>query len=256
MPVRLQSSAYTNLRLPHSSNRVSTMALQAPLRGAAQRMVRGLASQAPCFISGRASFVASKPLSVRCFSAGGAKVAKVLESELKHEEEQYEQAKEIKSFLKNSPFKLVEADGDVNMALEREIGDKTVRIEFQLTSPFSPDEMEGEDMENDATELSITVENKSGAGITFFCSTQAGEEHRYVIGNVKSFASAEERDSVTGYNGPEFEDLDDKLQEAFDEYLGELGMSSEVCDFVDALASDKEQREYVRWLRNTKKFVE
>jgi len=138
----------------------------------------------------------------------------------------------------------------------REVDGKTVRIEFQLTSPFAADQFEdGEDAGAEATELSITVEDKSGAGITFFCSTQTGEDHRYVIGNVKSYASAEERDSVTAYNGPEFEDLDDKLQEAFDEYLGELGMNSEICDFVDAMASDKEQREYVRWLRITNKTL-
>merc|ERR1712073_65191 len=86
-------------------------------------------------------------------------------------------------------------------------------------------------------------------GLTFYCSTQTGEDHRYVIGMVKSFASAEEKDSPSSYNGPEFEDLDDKLQEAFDEYLAELGMNSEICDFIDAMALDKEQREYIRWLR-------
>merc|ERR1711972_628955 len=109
----------------------------------------------------------------------------------------------------------------------------------------------------ESTDLSITCEDKkSGAGITFYCSTQPGEDHRYVIGNVKAFANAEEKDSITSYNGPEFEDLDDKLQEAFDEYLAELGMSSEVCDFVDAMAVDKEQREYVRWLKNCKTFLQ
>jgi len=33
-------------------------------------------------------------------------------------------------------------------------------------------------------------------------------------------------------------------------------MSAEVCDFIDAMALDKEQREYVRWLKNTKDFLE
>merc|ERR1719195_1453800 len=117
--------------------------------------------------------------------------------------------------------------------------------------------MEGEMAEEEATDFSVTVENKSsGAGLAFYCSTQAGEDHRYVIGNVKSFASTEERDSMSGYNGPDFEDVDEKLQEAFDEYLGEVGMNNEVCDFIDAFAQDKEQREYVRWLKITKKFLE
>merc|ERR1719327_2516373 len=107
----------------------------------------------------------------------------------------------------------------------------------------------------EATDLMVTVENKSGAGLIFYCCTQSGEDHRYIIGNVKTFAAAEEKDSVSSYNGPEFEDLDDKLQEAFDEYLAEIGMNTEVCDFIDAMALDKEQREYVRWLNTAKKFL-
>jgi len=194
-------------------------------------------------------------------SAAAAKVVKVLQSEIKHEAEQYEQSKEIQKFLNNTPFKLAESEGDVNMALERDMGDKIVRIEWQLTSPFDP-AMGGEDGEDgepeqEATDLSVTVESKStGAGIAFYCSTQTGEDHRYVIGNLKGYASAEEKENASSYNGPDFEDLDDKLQEAFDEYLAELGMSSEICDFIDAMAIDKEQREYVRWLKTTKVFLE
>merc|ERR1712064_41408 len=56
------------------------------------------------------------------------------------------------------------------------------------------------------------------------------------------------QNSVSAYNGPDFEDLDENLQEALDEYLAEMGMSDDVCDFVDASALDKEQREYMGWL--------
>jgi len=198
----------------------------------------------------------------RSFSgAAASKVVKSLTAELKHEEEQYEQTKEIQSFLKTSGFKLIETEGDVNMALEKDLGGKVVRIEWQLTSPFDPEgDVEGGEegeMEKEATELSVSVDDKTtGAGILFYCATQTGEDHRYVIGNVKSYASAEEKDSVSSYNGPEFEDVDEKLQESFDEYLAELGVSNEVCDFIDAMAVDKEQREYIRFLKTSKAFLE
>merc|ERR1711862_411895 len=137
-----------------------------------------------------------------------------------------EQAKEIKSFLSKSDFKLVEIEGE-------------------------------ESFDHEATDFCVTVEKKDkGTGLTFYCSTQTGEDHRYVIGNVKAFASTEEKDGVSAYNGPEFEDVDDKLQEALDEYLAEVGMNNEVCDFIDATALDKEQREYIRWLKITKQFLE
>jgi complement component 1 Q subcomponent-binding protein len=145
------------------------------------------------------------------------------------------------------------------MALEREVGDKVARIEWQLTSPYEPDmESEGEDDgSQEATDFVITVEDKDGtSGISFYCSTQGGEDHRYVIGHVKNYSSAEEKEGVSSYNGPDFEDIDDKLQESFDEYLAEVGMNNEVCDFIDAMALDKEQREYIRWLQITKKFLD
>jgi len=232
----------------------------APMRLAARQAARQCLTTRVAPAVGSAWLAKGCPAapSVRSISAAAAeKVSKVLSAELKHEEEQYEQPKEIKDFLKSTDFKFVESDGDVNMALERTVGDKVVRIEWQIATPYNP-EIEGEDGEVDteqATELSVTCEDKNGAGMTFYCSTHTGEDHRYVIGNVKSFGSSAEKDSVSSYLGPEFEDLDDKLQEALDEYLAELGMSNEICDFIDAVAFDKEQREYTQWLKRAQAFL-
>jgi complement component 1 Q subcomponent-binding protein len=217
----------------------------------------------PAFVaSGRqplaqASSIGSLLQRQRFASAAASKVAQVLQAEVKHEEEQYEQPKEIKDFLKGSDFKFVEEAGDVNMMLERDFGNKVARIEWQLTSPYAPDgEMEEDDAQEDSTDFVVTVEDKEGsAGLSFYCSTQGGEDHRYIIGNVKNYSSAEEKEGVTSYNGPDFEDVDDKLQEAFDEYLADVGLNSEVCDFIDATATDKEQKEYIRWLQISHKFL-
>lgn len=95
-----------------------------------------------------------------------------------------------------------------------------------------------------------------GRGLTFFCTTlQNDDKFRFVVGNVRYFNNAEEKNSAFGYNGPEFEDLDDNFQEGLDEWLGDVGVDSSLCDFIDAAAIDKEHREYVRWLKNVKAFV-
>eukprot|EP00972_Heterocapsa_arctica_P039905 5877862-Heterocapsa_arctica.AAC.1 len=85
--------------------------------------------------------------------------------------------------------------------------------------------------------------------MTFHCLTATGEP-RYVIGNVKSFASTAEKERDSSYLGADFEDLGNKRQEALDEYLAELGMSNEICDFMDAVAVDKERREYTQFLKS------
>jgi len=194
-------------------------------------------------------------------SAAQSKIVKVLENEIQHEKEQYSQSKEIKKFVENGPFKLEEQDGDVNMTLVREVGEKLVRIEWQLSSPFDPsiDGEGGGEIEGtpDSTGFSFTIENKkTGAGLTFFCTTQAAEDHRFVVGSVARFASKEQKESVSSYTGPEFEDLDEKLQEALDEYLAEMGMTDDVCNFIDATSLDKEQREYMSWLNGLKAIIE
>lgn len=133
-----------------------------------------------------------------------------------------------------------------------------IRVEWQLTSPCDPDlEAEGgESLPQEAMELSISVEDKKGAEMIFYCSTMTGEDHRYVIRNPMSFSSEEERDSASCYHVPEFEYLDEKLLEPLDEYLAELGMGKDAFDFVDAMALDKEQWEYARWVKASKTVVE
>jgi len=188
-----------------------------------------------------------------CSGAVARKVAQTVDAELKHEQEQYEQPKQVKAFLESTEFKLAEVDGDVNIVLERAFGDKSVRVEWQLAVPY----MAGEDDKfgDEATDFCVTVENSSNSGLSFYCSTQSAEDHRYVIGNVRNWASAEEKASGSAYNGPDFEDMDEKLQENLDEYLAEVGIGNAVCDFIDAMSADKEQREYLRWLQETKKFM-
>jgi len=155
----------------------------------------------------------------------------------------------------------------VNMKMEKTLeNDRECKIEWQLVAPFMDDEMdmgeEGKEGEPpvpemmDETDFTITIQKKDGAqGMTAFCNTQQGEGHRFVVGNVKVWSSVTERDDPAAYNGPDFEDLEDKVQEAMDEYLGEIGITDEIYDFIDASATDKENREYMRWLENLNNFL-
>jgi complement component 1 Q subcomponent-binding protein len=196
-------------------------------------------------------------------SAAGTKLQKLVKTELSMEKEQYEQPDLIKKFTKSSPWKFTDSDGNVALKMTRDFGDKEIVLEWQLVSPFNNYDMEGqegqegEDMPAEQTDFTITIQDKSGEkGLMYYCQTAPGEGHRYVIGNVRSFSTAAERDCETSYNGPDFEDLEDSLQESFDEFLAEAGINDEVCDFIDATATDKEQREYMRWLNNVASFIQ
>eukprot|EP00386_Alphamonas_edax_P009237 GDKI01030418.1.p2 GENE.GDKI01030418.1~~GDKI01030418.1.p2 ORF type:complete len:251 (+),score=100.69 GDKI01030418.1:55-753(+) len=200
----------------------------------------------------------------RFFSAEGQKLLKTITAEVRHEQSNYEKPDIIKTFVEKNEWKFEEKDSDVNMVLVKETKDGyKVSVDFQLTSPIGQEGFEGEGAQDDemggeeVTDFSITVENKSGSGMTFYCSTSGGDQaHRFLIGNVRQFANAEEKENPSAYNGPEFEDLDESLQEGLDEWLASLGVNEELCDLIDAAAIDKEQREYMRWLSNFQKFFE
>lgn len=205
--------------------------------------------------------------SVRAFSAAAQKLQKGLASELQFEKENYEKPEPMAKLPQD--WKHVDTPGDVNMCLQKDLpSNKVCKIEWQLVSPFDPEmddfenpEAAGEEGQQmpepqEETDFTITVETKDGEqGMTLFCNTQQGEGHRFLIGNVKTWTSVAERDNPSAYNGPEFEDLEDKLQEAMDEYFAEIGVNDAIYDFIDAAAVDKEAREYMRWLENLNNFM-
>lgn len=57
------------------------------------------------------------------------------------------------------------------------------------------------------------------------------------------------------YVGPPFENLDEDLQAYFERYLEERGIDTELANAIPDYIQVKEQKEYVRWLKNVKDFV-
>eukprot|EP00392_Amoebophrya_sp_AT5.2_P016231 g16488.t1 len=230
-------------------------------------MLRAVAcSGRPIFSSIGAGF------STRQFSSSAVKKLETgLAQELQHEKENYEKPPELSKVP--AGWTLVDEPGSVNMKLEKTLADgmRVCRIEWQLVSPsmgYNDDVDGGADAEGETpeepseVELSITVENKEATeGLTYYCSVTSmdgakdGPKTSLSIGNVKTWNTTQEKENPAAYNGPEFDDLDDRLQEAMEEYLTEIGVNEEVQVFVNACAADKEQREYVRWIENLTKFV-
>ncbi|WEW60140.1 Mitochondrial acidic protein mam33 [Emydomyces testavorans] len=58
------------------------------------------------------------------------------------------------------------------------------------------------------------------------------------------------------YAGPPFGNLDEDLQILLERYLEERGIDTALAAFIPDYIDFKEQKEYVRWLGNLKKFVE
>ncbi|CAN8233528.1 unnamed protein product [Cochlearia groenlandica] len=62
--------------------------------------------------------------------------------------------------------------------------------------------------------------------------------------------------TTSSYGGPEFEELDDGLQEALYQYLEERGISDDLAVFLHQYMKNKSKGEYIRWMQSVKSYVE
>ena len=61
--------------------------------------------------------------------------------------------------------------------------------------------------------------------------------------------------SMGEYNGPDFTTLDERIQTSLTEYLEGFGANEHLAAFVECMSLDKDQRLYMQWLANLKKFI-
>lgn len=120
---------------------------------------------------------------------------------------------------------------------------------FDMREP----EAEGRQEEGDeGSSLPFKVEiNKGAKGILRFHCTAT---EIVAIDAVDYLANGDVDDSVA-YTGPQFEELDPELQEAFHEYLADAGVDDSVASYVAMYADFKEQQEYTNWLSKVHAFT-
>jgi len=58
-----------------------------------------------------------------------------------------------------------------------------------------------------------------------------------------------------GYRA-DFSILDERLQSSFLEYLKGFGVNEDVALFVEHFSQDKDQRQYMNWLKDVDEFIE
>ena len=114
------------------------------------------------------------------------------------------------------------------------------------------------------THLTVVVEkpSKGPGALAVECTAQDGAVvidnlHHYTDA-AQAFASSPEASHarVDAYAGPSFSTLDEDLQVLVEQYLEERGIGEGLAVFVPDYVDYKEQKEYQRWLKNVKTFVD
>ncbi|XP_057523733.1 uncharacterized protein At2g39795, mitochondrial-like [Amaranthus tricolor] len=184
------------------------------------------------------------------------KLLEVLQSEISvvEESEDYDKTVEAPSGF---PFKIKDNVGEQTVTLTREYEGETITVEVSMPSLVTDEDEEESGNEDDekstasSVPLLVTVAKKNGPSLEFDCIAYPDE---ISINNLA--LKNPESDEQLAYEGPDFMDLDENLQRSFHKYLEIRGIKPSTTNFLHEYMMEKDNKEYYRWLKDVKKFVE
>ncbi|KAL1746017.1 mitochondrial glycoprotein [Schizophyllum fasciatum] len=259
------------------------------LSGSSLRLARVSVASRAAPIVARSALAAATPaarafsMTARRFGSGTTDVAvsQKLQEELQYEEEVAAQDAEegeptfLKDFKEAGNWKIVETSGKEEVTLTRQFGNETINLVFSASDVQSMEseepalEEEGAEEEEPTSPHSYPIRvamnlTKQGAPGTLSVDMVCQDGH-FVVDNIAFYRDTKVGSELTAeadwarralYIGPQFDSLDIGLQEEFEKFLQERGVNEALALFIPEYAEYKEQKEYVRWLKDVKTFVD
>ncbi|KAL0919402.1 hypothetical protein M5K25_011494 [Dendrobium thyrsiflorum] len=158
---------------------------------------------------------------------------------------------------KEFPFEIIDSHGDQTITLKREYNNESIQVTVYMNLDIEGDDIRDENVDHQEgpvqpnISLHITVDKGQGFILEFGCKLNSDELE------IESMASRSDHfDTQGAYQGPVFSDLDENLQKAFHKYLEVRGIkSSSLHSFLYEYMINKDEREYLKWLKNLKEFL-
>ncbi|CAG8443014.1 815_t:CDS:2 [Ambispora leptoticha] len=231
--------------------------------------------------------------SIRSLSSADRTLADQLAYEIKTETESSSYTPDtpdfIKEFLSRQTFKIEDKTGHDEVAITRVFGNETLRLLFSVSEVTSAesssdsfsdeddyesdgdDSVSDENAEDEDEDLSegtfpircvLTVEKQAKGALAFELTCEDGV---FIIDSISYYKDGKLANDLTVegdwqrrrlYLGPRFENLDNEVQILFERYLEERGIDTSLALFIPNYVDYKEQKEYLGWLHNVKKFVD
>ncbi|KAJ5768431.1 hypothetical protein N7533_001014 [Penicillium manginii] len=224
---------------------------------------------------------------------GDVELIAKLDEELKHEkasgvEDAREQKASIDYVLDAGEWKVKDVEGEQEVVLTKKFGNETVKVTFtvadinnlaedpmdELADETLGDEGEYQSQQNKDVEgedeilpptfparINVAIEKPSNGALLVQAVIQDGDLQ---IEEIAHYSNAEVANAQTAekdwtrqslYAGPPAENLDPELLAFWGRYLEERGLNLEFQNMVTDFIAYKEQKEYMRWLENVRKFV-
>ncbi len=165
-------------------------------------------------------------------------------------------------------FVITDKPGSAKVVLTRKFRTEEIVIEFHCQDENTDfngseraenwEEEGGETPEEDQNldyghDFTVTVK-KGGNSMEFLCNAGQVITVNQMM-HIPSGVTAD-KDLDKLYRGPQFDNLDEKLQDDIIKYLADRGVGDDMAFFVISYARDKEEREYRQWLKNFLSLVE
>lgn len=194
-------------------------------------------------------------------SASDGPLLAALKAEIEHEEEEYEAAEDITGGPP-AGFSLSEQPGTLDAVLRKTFNGEDICVAgtFAPEDAFGEEdeeaegEGEGEEEPERLTPLTVRVTVTKKADQPALEIDCVVDGNSWIIQDVR-LNDPSVPDEGIPYGGPAFATLDESLQEQFDLYLQRRGLSALLAAYMRRYLEDKEQREYMRWLKRMGSFV-
>lgn len=215
--------------------------------------------------------VSSNPKGARFASSKVTAADENLKSVVNSEIESIEQSdyfKQMKMEIPEKfPFEIIDNPGDQSIILKREFMGETIKATVFSDFEETPEDYEDEEEEDEEEEgdeddeeeggrqslsVVVTVQKGEGPFLEFICNFN---EEGYVIDSLMMRKEGSQGVEENAYQGPEFADLDEGLQESLRRYLEVRGIRHSLYNFLTEYMMNKEEREYLGWLKNMKSFM-
>ncbi|WOK94151.1 hypothetical protein Cni_G02853 [Canna indica] len=192
--------------------------------------------------------------------SGDENLKRVLDSEIQCLQQSDNNDQEVE-VPEHFPFDIVDTPGDQALILKREFSGENIQVTVLMNFDEQNDmeENDEDDEDDDKNEnsmeptLSLVVAIDKGEGplLEFCCNLNADKLEIESM----TLKKRDNLDDQSAYQGPEFLDLDENLQKSLHKYLEVRGIKSSQFDFLHEYMLNKDEREYLVWLKNMKEFI-
>ena len=186
---------------------------------------------------------------------------------------------EFSGFLQNGGWKVNHENGSAVLKISRNDealqGSVSINVDLNdvMDSAAFNDEMNQETFASEEAEASENAEemeeagefgnyssfpvvvevNRGGKTLAFEClAEQSDDSCTLSVENVSLRADSAGADA---YNGPVYQQLDEDLKEAFDQFVGKIVKPEEMIDFIQIYSQAVESHEYKNWLQSVKTML-